>query len=219
VGATLSVRSTLLHREQATMLRRERELNDVNRSLNEVSRRDPLTGLGNRLGMAEELARLSAWAGDGGYCIVMCDLDRFKELNDHRGHPAGDAVLREVAAVLLSGTREGDRVFRYGGEEMLLVLPDTHEQAGRAVAERHRAAVEAAAMAHPTNTPQPVVTLSAGVAAARPGEHPEDVLRRADEALYAAKDAGRNRVRVADSGDDSPAARLSGSDRRAARAR
>jgi diguanylate cyclase (GGDEF)-like protein len=198
VGATLSIRSTLLHREQAAMLRRERELNDLNESLSEASRRDPLTGLGNRLGLAEELARITARTPGAGYSLVMCDLDRFKQLNDQLGHQAGDDVLREVAAVLARNARGTDRIFRFGGEEMLLVLPEPHGQAAHAVAERHRAAVEASAIRHPTNTPRPVVTLSAGVATAHPGEHPEDVLRRADDALYAAKAAGRNRIGVAE---------------------
>ncbi|MDX6656247.1 MAG: hypothetical protein QOH62_1040, partial [Solirubrobacteraceae bacterium] len=92
--------------------------------------------------------------------------------------------------------RVGDRAYRYGGEELLLILPEQDLDKAQAVAERHRANVEGVALLHPENPPHRVVTFSAGVAAAQRGETPDEVLKRADEALYAAKRAGRNRVVV-----------------------
>ncbi|MCU1500224.1 MAG: diguanylate cyclase domain, partial [Acidimicrobiales bacterium] len=119
-GAVGITRTTLLGREQARLLARlsdrERELQDANRRLSEESRRDPLTGLGNRLRLREDFAELAARAGryGNGYCIVLFDLDRFKDYNDIVGHQAGDGALRQVAEQLRDHTRAGDRVYRYG---------------------------------------------------------------------------------------------------------
>ncbi|MGZ4268552.1 MAG: diguanylate cyclase domain-containing protein [Solirubrobacteraceae bacterium] len=202
VGCVLLARGAVLRREQASLYEqvreRERALSRLNQRLGEESRRDPLTGLGNRLRLSEDMRELDARTlrYEHGYCLVLCDLDRFKAYNDCRGHQAGDDVLRQVARLLEDNARSGDRVYRYGGEELLLVLPEQDEEAGRIAAEHHRRALEQAAIPHPMNTPD-VVTLSAGVAAAALFETPEEVLRRADRALYEAKRAGRNRVCVA----------------------
>jgi diguanylate cyclase (GGDEF)-like protein len=202
-GATLSARSTWLHREQAALYERlqdrEAELREVNGRLSHESRRDPLTGLFNRLRLDEDLAELAGQFERHGrsYTLVLCDLDRFKSYNDALGHQAGDGALRRVATVLDGETRAGDRVYRYGGEELLLVLTDQDANAGAAVAERRRIALEQAGLHHPLNAPTGVLTFSAGVAAAQPGETPAEVLRRADEALYRAKSSGRNQIAVA----------------------
>jgi diguanylate cyclase (GGDEF)-like protein len=202
VGGTLIARASVLRSAQAALYRRvrrrERELQVLNERLGQESRRDPLTGLGNRLALSEDMLELDARAQryDHGYSLVLCDLDLFKAYNDRMGHQAGDDVLRQVARLLEHNTRAGDRIYRYGGEELLLVLPEQDEQAGRVAAEHHRAALEHAALPHPMNTPD-VVTFSAGVAAAARFESPEDVLRRADQALYEAKAGGRNRVCLA----------------------
>jgi diguanylate cyclase (GGDEF)-like protein len=204
VGTTSIIRTTILRREQAGLLarlcEREKELEAINRRLNAEARRDALTGLGNRLRLGEDLAELAARAkryGDG-YCIVLLDLDRFKNYNDIWGHPAGDAALRQVAAHLQEHARAGDRIYRYGGEELLLLLPEDDVEAGRVVAERHRVSLLRAAMPHPRNLPSEVVTISGGVAAARPGESPEQVLHHADQALYEAKARGRNQIVATD---------------------
>ena len=203
VGCSLLARGMLLRREQESLYgrvrERERELQVLNDRLGEESRRDPLTGLGNRLRLAEDIVEIDARAAryEHGYCLVLCDLDRFKAYNDRMGHQAGDDVLRQVARLLERNARAGDRIYRYGGEELLLLLPEQDEEAGRAAAEHHRAALQHAALPHPMNTPD-VVTFSAGVAAAGLFETPEDVLRRADQALYDAKANGRNRVCIAD---------------------
>ena len=150
--------------------------------------------------MREDFADLAARAKryGHGYCLVLIDLDHFKDYNDDHGHQAGDLVLAQIADRLNETMRESDRAYRYGGEELLLILRDQGLDAGRALAERHRARAQRAALPHSLNTPHGVVTLSAGVAAAQPGETPEQVLRRADEALYEAKALGRNRIAVAD---------------------
>jgi two-component system, cell cycle response regulator len=202
-GATLSARASRLRREQVVLYeqlqQREGELREANRRLGEESRRDPVTGIANRLRLDEDLVELSARAErhGGTYCLVLCDLDRFKDYNDALGHQAGDGALRRVATLLDAQTRTGDRVYRYGGEELLILLADQDAQTGAAVAERHRATVQRAALPHPLNPPTGVLTFSAGVAAARPGETATHVLRRADEALYRAKSSGRNQIAIA----------------------
>jgi diguanylate cyclase (GGDEF)-like protein len=200
VGATLIVRASLLRRKQealyAQLDERGRELEVANERLSKESRRDPLTGLGNRLRLHEDLAELAARAEryGQGYSLVLCDLDRFKDYNDELGHQAGDSALQRVAALLAGQVRAGDRAYRYGGEELLLILPEQDVDNALAVAERHRIDVAGVALLHPENPPHRVVTFSAGVAVAQAGETPDQVLKRADEALYAAKDGGRNRV-------------------------
>ena len=211
VGVTLIAHDSVLRRRQAALLAqlrtRERELRDANRLLNEAnsklsqeSRRDALTGLGNRLRLDEDFAELAARArryGEG-YCVVLIDLDRFKDYNDDYGHQAGDRALVQIAELLDGAMRVGERAYRSGGEELVLVLPDQDVDAGRALVERQRAQLQRVALPHPANKPHGVVTFSAGVAAARPGETPEEALRRADTALYESKALGRNRVAVAD---------------------
>jgi diguanylate cyclase (GGDEF)-like protein len=133
-----------------------------------------------------------------GYAVALCDVDRFKAYNDSCGHLAGDDVLRAVAGALVRTCRKGDAVYRYGGEEMLVVLPGQDDELAGAAAERMRAAVESLGIAHPRGDPADVVTISIGVAVrhvdGRRGFEP--LLRDADDALYQAKDAGRDRVVV-----------------------
>ena len=211
VGVTLIAHGSVLRRRQTALLAqlrtRERELRDANRLLNHAngklsqeSRRDALTGLGNRLGLDEDFAELAARArryGEG-YCVVLIDLDRFKGYNDDYGHQAGDRVLVQIGELLDETMRASERAYRYGGEELVLVLRDQDVDAGRSLVERQRAQLERLAVPHPANRPHGVVTLSAGVAAARRGETPEEVLRRADTALYEGKALGRNTVAVSD---------------------
>jgi diguanylate cyclase (GGDEF)-like protein len=144
---------------------------------------DALTGLRNRRGIESALAE--RWP----IGVMLVDLDRFKSINDRLGHATGDAVLRAVAVALRSTVRDDDLVGRWGGEEFL-VLADARDPA--ALGERVRAAVAAAA------GPEPV-TASVGVALpSGAGDTPDEALRRADAALYRAKDAGRDLVIVAD---------------------
>jgi diguanylate cyclase (GGDEF)-like protein len=157
--------------------------------LEQLSLADPLTGVGNRRAfdeaVAEELARARRTGAPLG--LVMLDVDHFKRFNDRHGHQAGDDVLVAVARVLGEVARAEDRACRVGGEEFAILLPGADETASAAVAERIRAGVASAAAAEP-------ITVSLGVAATR-GEHDAAALfAQADGRLYAAKEAGRNRV-------------------------
>jgi diguanylate cyclase (GGDEF)-like protein len=191
-----ATRVTQLHRALADQ---QRELKRLNRELHVQARQDPLTAVGNRLRLQEDLDRLEAGAerGGPGYAVVMCDIDRFKALNDARGHEHGDDVLREVTGALVEGSRRADAVYRYGGEELVVVVPDCNPDQMGAAAERLRAQVEDLGLEHPTSE-RGVVTISVGVAmrSAGNGDGADGALTRADKALYRAKDAGRNRVAV-----------------------
>ncbi|MBX6741949.1 MAG: GGDEF domain-containing protein [Acetobacteraceae bacterium] len=168
---------------------------------------DTLTGLPNRRGFQERAAPalLAARRRSGAAALLTFDLDRFKAINDGFGHAAGDVVLRGVATALASTLRAGDVSARFGGEEFVALLPDTSLAAAQEVAERLRTAIRAS-VPHPAG-PDGVVTVSIGVAPVGEGE-PEPALlaalAAADAALYRAKQAGRDRVEVAE--PDGPAA-------------
>jgi diguanylate cyclase (GGDEF)-like protein len=155
---------------------------------------DPLTGLLNRHALAPRFAELSVQARvtHQPVCLMLCDVDNFKAINDGHGHDRGDAVLRDVAYALRKQLRSFELVYRLGGEEFLVVLPGVELAAGMEVAERLRAAVEQAA---PAGIP---ITISLGVSAAH-GQHVDydQLFKAADTALYAAKRAGRNRAMAA----------------------
>lgn len=160
---------------------------------------DPLTGVPNRRRLEEFLDAEWRRAVRGGepISLAMIDLDEFKPFNDRHGHLAGDACLRRVATRLQRlARRPGDLFARYGGEEFVLVLGATDVAAATHVVERARAAVEGLGLAHAAAPGRAVVTVSAGVATARPGpdSDPRLLIHAADEALYRAKDLGRNRV-------------------------
>jgi diguanylate cyclase (GGDEF)-like protein len=159
-----------------------------------ASRRDALTGLPNRRAFDEELAREVARSARTGapLGLVVLDVDRFKAVNDGHGHPAGDAVLREVAARAGAAVRQGDLAARIGGEEFALLLPGADLPGAAELAERVRAAVAAAPVSAGDRTI--AVTVSLGCAVLAPGEPPEALLGRADARLYEAKRSGRDRV-------------------------
>lgn len=168
--------------------------------LADMAERDALTGLFNRRAI---LAHLEALHRDRRHasqslCLMMCDVDHFKRINDCHGHGKGDEVLREVAHLLNARLREGDRVGRIGGEEFLIVLATADLEDARQVAERLRHQV--AGMAMQCNEGSRLnVSISIGVAQSlNQDEDWADVIARADAALYAAKRAGRDRVIVAD---------------------
>ncbi|MFM8979468.1 MAG: diguanylate cyclase domain-containing protein [Planctomycetia bacterium] len=162
--------------------------------------RDALTGLPNRRAFTRALRREAdrAQRAGRGMGLAVLDVDRFKRINDSLGHPAGDAVLREVATRLCSALRDTDLVARWGGEEFALLLPDLGSDAegeARLVAERARAAVAARPILAGAGHPGLVVTLSAGVAVGPlPGRGSAALLEAADRALLAAKQGGRNRL-------------------------
>ena len=191
-------RVTALHRRLAEQAQ---ALEQSNQKLFEMARTDPLTGLGNRLEMQETLAKLQARAEryNHSYALAMCDLDRFKGYNDTRGHVAGDEVLRRVAEILEQTTRDTDSVYRYGGEELLIVLTEQTLASAELAGERLRRAVASAGMSHPANAPFGIVTISVGIAAydQTAGHSFDNVIAEADAALYEAKNSGRNRVAIA----------------------
>ncbi len=163
---------------------------DEQHSLNLI---DPLTGILNRLGYNESVAREYArWRNDGGnLSLAMLDIDFFKQINDRFGHATGDKVLTSLASLLRKHLRGVDHICRVGGEEFVLVMPDTDLAGAATVAEKMRATV-AASQFRFKDTPVPV-TFSCGVATFRAGDIVQDVFERADGALYAAKNSGRNR--------------------------
>jgi two-component system, cell cycle response regulator len=192
-------RMTILHR-QLIDVRAQLEL--ANRELLGRSLTDVLTGLGNRRHMEEDMASVHAGALRTGrsYGLALFDIDHFKLYNDHYGHMAGDEVLRQVAESLRATARAGESVYRYGGEEFLLLLPDCMVDDAAMAAVRIREAVRALAIPHVARPTQPpVVTLSGGVTCWLGDSAPpiQGLLRQADEALYQAKSAGRDRIVVA----------------------
>ncbi len=174
--------------------RQEAHASELNRELNDVARRDSLTGIGNRRALDEALSHLLDRGGllrPARFAVVLFDIDHFKAYNDAHGHLVGDAALAHLGDVLRRATRGSDMAFRYGGEEFLLLLPEMNLAGALAVAERVRLAA-----AEKRADGMPPVTLSGGVAIFHPGDgrDPEPLLRRADAALYLAKRAGRDRV-------------------------
>lgn len=169
-------------------------LDRLHENLTRLSYTDGLTGLANRRRFMEvlesELVRQSRSANE--LCLLLIDADHFKDINDHHGHHAGDAVLREVAAILMASVRApADLPARLGGEEFAVVLPDTRVDEARRVAERLREQV--ATHVFDDRDARLRVTISIGLVAAR-GLNLGTLLQRADEALYRAKQTGRNRV-------------------------
>jgi diguanylate cyclase (GGDEF)-like protein len=157
-----------------------------------ISLTDPLTGVGNRRRLEESMAKeISRAERTGGkLCAVMADLDHFKRVNDVHGHESGDKLLVALGALLRQQMRPTDIVTRYGGEEFVLLLPHTDLEHALATAERIRTAL-ACYLIEPLHNP---VTASFGVAELATGEQGDALLRRADKALYQAKQSGRNRV-------------------------
>ncbi len=188
---------------QSALAARETELKELNDQLKRISLTDGLTQVENRRSLNERLHEM--WQHSvrlhEPISLVMCDIDKFKSVNDNHGHQAGDAVLKEFAQLLKGEAREIDRVGRYGGEEFLLILPGTVLDAAVTFAERLREKVERHTFSYEGGTL--CRTMSCGVGSS---PHPrvmdeEGLLRAADDALYVAKETGRNRVVRFDSAD------------------
>jgi diguanylate cyclase (GGDEF)-like protein len=161
--------------------------------------RDPLTGLYNRRQLNEHLPRAIAAARRAGtkVSVLLADVDHFKQFNDRFGHDAGDRVLKAVATAMGRSLRAGDLAFRYGGEEFVAVLADCGPDDALHWAERLRAAIADASAAADPEGRMPRVTCSVGVANfPADGATTDQLLKAADRALYEAKDAGRNCVRL-----------------------
>jgi diguanylate cyclase (GGDEF)-like protein len=195
---------------QDTLIEKNKELDRINKELEEkrlaleqLSRLDGLTGLINRRHFEERLA--GEWARSVRYrsplsCLLL-DIDHFKRVNDTWGHPFGDLVLKEVSGITRQVLRDVDVIARYGGEEMVALLPETSADEALRAAERVRSGVAAMRLVCQTVEPPQVVscTASIGVATApsRSVTSPQHLIQLADECLYEAKQGGRNRVRQA----------------------
>lgn len=168
------------------------------------ARTDTLTGLPNRRRFNEDLDRhFDQWRRHKmPLCLLLIDVDKFKRFNDTYGHQSGDAVLRMTAKVLSGTLRQMDLAARYGGEEFAVLLPGTRVREGSLVAERLRATLAAQACSHGQRDLH--ITVSIGVAVAQPDEDPATLIARADKALYAAKEAGRDRSFLHNGADCQP---------------
>ncbi len=180
----------------------EQSLRDANAKIQLLSVTDSLAGTFNRRYLNDQLLKEVERARRYGHPLaaIMADLDRFKKINDERGHQSGDEVLRRFADLAKELIRPSDWIARYGGEEFVIVLPETDAGGAAIVAEKIRS--ECAGCPMPLASGELVVTSSFGVAALSPGSNSADVaaaemLREADAALYNSKHEGRNRVTVA----------------------
>ncbi|MFP5390914.1 MAG: GGDEF domain-containing protein [Gammaproteobacteria bacterium] len=174
-------------------LRRNHKLGEFYRQL---SMNDGLTGLYNRAWLSDMLPKLVASAQRNGtpLALVMIDLDHFKRFNDTHGHLAGDDALRAAAAVISAALRPADFAVRYGGEEMMVLLPDTPQDLALRVAERLCSRMRGASVLRDAQLPLPHVRASLGVAVLTEGMNDSALIAAADAALYRAKEAGRDRV-------------------------
>lgn len=177
------------------------ELDGLHQAAFTQARRDPLTALPNRLQLREDLETLAGRVERYGhtYSLILCDVDHFKAYNDYYGHQTGDGILCTVADTLRRQLRQGDTAYRYGGEEFLIILPETEVESAIVVGQRLRQSIEDLGIAHEGVTPGGTITMSMGVAAIDGCcKHDIDaILGRADAALYEAKRAGRNRLVIA----------------------
>jgi two-component system cell cycle response regulator len=183
-----------------TQVRRKRyndRLRNSVRQTIELAVTDGLTGLHNRRYLDTHLRTLFARAKVRGRPLTICitDIDRFKQVNDVYGHDAGDEVLKEFAGRVRATVRGADLACRFGGEEFVLVMPDTPAEVAASVAERLRSMIEARPFQLRSGESPLMLTASMGIATLAPGmETPEQLLKQADRALYEAKNSGRNRV-------------------------
>jgi diguanylate cyclase (GGDEF)-like protein len=185
-----------LHRKNAGLVRLNQQLKEANDKILELTRTDALTQVANRRFLEERLAEMAGLAGRTGHplSLVMADLDHFKHVNDTFGHEAGDRVLVGFARYVKNSIRVSDLVARFGGEEFVILLPETAAPQARAMAERIRKALATMDLLDGRH----FVTASFGVSQFRPQDETPEFIKRADEALYRAKQGGRNRVVVAE---------------------
>jgi diguanylate cyclase (GGDEF)-like protein len=180
-------------RATAELVRYQRELEEANARLNEQCLSDPLTGVANRRAfqakLADEVERAKRHPAP--LALLVIDVDRFRDHNRILGHTGADHILKKIASVLGSEIRKADLLARYGGDEFVILMPNTTVEGGRVTAERCRRSVAA------THWERRSVTVSIGAASIRPGMRAEDLIVDADEALFRAKSGGRNRVQQA----------------------
>jgi len=170
------------------------ELQKVNRQLYEKATTDSLTGLLNRRKMMDfiEYEHERTDRSRQPYSLVMSDIDFFKKINDTYGHACGDTVLVEISRIFLSGVRKQDQVSRWGGEEFLMLLPDTEEKGARFLAEKIRTSIESHLFS--TGTKDLNITMTFGISTREQDDDVETLIKQADIALYTGKENGRNRT-------------------------
>jgi diguanylate cyclase (GGDEF)-like protein len=181
---------------------RNRQLQDARRQLTDLANIDELTGLGNRrlvnTTLQDEINRARRAGTE--LSVIMLDVDYFKKYNDTYGHPAGDVVLQQLSDLMQrASSRAGEVVARFGGEEFILILPGANSEVAMRTAQRLQELVVAENIIHEASDVAPYITVSQGVYSIVPAGEvtPAEVVHRADQALYRAKDAGRNCVEVA----------------------
>ncbi|EKB19813.1 diguanylate cyclase (GGDEF) domain-containing protein [Aeromonas veronii AMC35] len=197
----LEVGRRMLHRWFELAIMREHENLTLLRQLDQLAKQDPLTGVANRRHFNIELDRALAHSQESGapLSLILIDVDYFKRFNDHYGHLVGDMCLKEVAQALNRAVRTpSDLVARYGGEEFVLLLPNTDRQAAASVAQRLQDGLASLRLEHLASEVAPWVTVSQGIASTVSGEGASQLLERADQALYRAKESGRNQFCVAE---------------------
>ncbi|WP_303786833.1 biofilm regulation diguanylate cyclase SiaD [Azovibrio restrictus] len=175
--------------------RYQNSLRELSEALKDAALRDPLTGLGNRRFLMERIKEESERAGrkDVPYSLAILDVDHFKSINDQFGHEAGDTALSRIAQAIQNAIREYDLCGRWGGEEFLILLPETPLEFARQVVERVRQGIEELDFTF-LKQGAPRITASLGLTLHHPGEAYSDTLNRADGALLQAKSSGRNRI-------------------------
>lgn len=178
----------------SALMAKQEELETENKMLQLLSYEDSLMQIGNRRAMKVELSFCEDLKKryKKTYAVALIDVDFFKKYNDHYGHHAGDEVLSKIASTVKNSMRETDRLFRYGGEEILMLLPEARNQYAFIAAERARKAVDDLKIPHAA-CPIGHITISAGVASEN-GKNWQELVDRADKALYRAKNLGRNNV-------------------------
>jgi diguanylate cyclase (GGDEF)-like protein len=186
-----------LDQHYSTAIDRSVELEQLNRSLEALATTDGLTGLYNHRyfyqKLVEEIARSRRY--NHPLSLIMADLDHFKQYNDANGHLSGDTLLRKISVIFLECSRDIDVVARYGGEEFVIILPETELAEAHACAERIRTRIASTVFPHAASLPEGRVTVSFGVSCLSDQmKDVSDFVENTDQALYRAKDKGRNRV-------------------------
>jgi diguanylate cyclase (GGDEF)-like protein len=198
----LQAQNERLQQEMRDRLAAEAALQAANLELKRLANSDGLTQVANRRRFDEYLAQ--EWQQmlreQQPLSLILCDVDCFKAYNDIYGHQEGDQCLRQVASVISAvAKRAVDLVARYGGEEFAVILPNTASEGAQQVAQNIQASIKALALPHAASSAAPIVTLSQGIATRIPqiGNDPDQLIAAADQALYRAKQSGRNRIVVA----------------------
>jgi diguanylate cyclase len=172
---------------------RMEQVEQISQRLSEEALTDPLTKIWNKRAFSAKLAGLLAGGDRTPSCLIVFDIDKFKSINDNFGHQAGDRALKAIAQQASASLRQNDVLFRYAGDEFVIVLEGTTMPDALAVAERVRLAAENIRFTY-GGSQELRITVSLGVAQSRATDTPESLFERTDKALYAAKNQGRNRV-------------------------